>query len=482
MAAIVHVHDILEPPLNRKLFALVLLIVVGLLLRLDGAIRFPFEQDELYTVDEATNLFHTRLQPGIQARPVFFLAEHPLVTHAPHTGVVLRTIPLIFGILGLLMTWSLARRVMNEETALVAVLFAVLCPWHLEASAFGRYYSLLYFLAAAVYWRLPIAYDTDRARDYAWALIPLLIGAWTHPSFVFPVAGAVLVVMSVTREGVFQWRWPSRTAWLVLWGPFLAVSAAIIGAIRVLHTSTTVANGGDRGLLATLRLIPAMVDWMTPILFAAAVAGAIVLIASRVPERRRMGWMALIGSICMFVALFLLSFKTAIYADYGIAALPLMLVAAASAVQWIAESVAPQRQTAVLWTVALLLVVGMLPSAVSYLSDGTRFDYRGAYARIERDAPTVAVFTTPIVLQREYAPNLRAYEFPTTTARLDSLLAKEGDVWAVVSVKRYGIVGDDTGEIARWLRARCRQVDSYQRPRLDYRLYQVDLWRCTQTP
>jgi uncharacterized membrane protein len=448
----------------------------------EGAVRFPFEQDELYTVDEATNLFHTRLQPGIQARPVFFLAEHPIVTHAPHTAIVLRTLPLIFGVLGLWVTWALARRVMDEQAALVAVVLAVLCPWHLYASAFGRYYSLLYFLAAAVYWRLPIAYDTDRPKDYLWALLPLLVGAWTHPSFVFPVAGAALVVMSISREGTVRWRWPSRTAWLTLWGPFLVVSALIVVAIKVLHTSTTVANGGDRGLLATLRLIPAMVDWMTPVIFAAAVAGAIVLMTSLAPERRRMGWMALIGSICMFVALFVLSFKTAIYADYGIAALPLVLVAAASTIQWIAESVAQQTRTAVLWTVTALVVVAMLPSTVSHLSDGTRFDYRGAYARIEREAPSVAVFTTPLVLQREYAPNLRAYEFPTTTTRLDSLLAKEGDVWAVTSVKRYGIIGDDTGAIAHWLRERCRQVDSYQRPRLDYRLYQVDLWRCTENP
>ena len=34
-------------------------------------------------------------------------------------------------------------------------------------------------------------------------------------------------------------------------------------AIQRSHGTANVANGGDRGLMATLRLIPAMVDWMT---------------------------------------------------------------------------------------------------------------------------------------------------------------------------------------------------------------------------
>jgi hypothetical protein len=41
------------------------------------------------------------------------------------------------------------------------------------------------------------------------------------------------------------------------------------------------------------------------------------------------------------------------------------------------------------------------------------------------------------------------------------------------------MVGDDTGEMARWFWQNCRKKSEYQRPRLDYRIYRVDLWRCT---
>src|SRR5690242_10725347 len=86
---------------KRKTSVLVAIILVAALVRAYGLFAFPFEQDELYTVDEATNLFHTKLLPGIQARPVFFLMEHPIMVSLPHTPVVLRAIPFIFGILGI---------------------------------------------------------------------------------------------------------------------------------------------------------------------------------------------------------------------------------------------------------------------------------------------------------------------------------------------------------------------------------------------
>lgn len=464
--------------MKHKTSVLVAILLLAAVVRVYGVWTFPFEQDELYTIDEATNLFHTKLLPGIQARPVFFLIEHPIMVLLPHAPTILRALPFIFGMLGIWATWALARRTFGDRAAVVAALLVAISPWHMYASGFGRYYSLLYLLAALVYWRLPRAYDSDRPGDYLSTLVPLLIGTWTHPSFVFPVAAAAVAVTLVSHDGLVRWQWPSRTAWTYLWLPFFSCSLLVLGVTRLMHHVSTVANGEDRGLFATLRLIPAMVDWMTPTIFVAGALGALLL-AGRGGASRRFGVMALFGVAGMVIALFLLSFRTAIYADYGISALPLVLVSAAGLVQWIANAVIPERQGGVVALLLALLVIGVLPSALSYLSDGTRFDYRPAFAQIAAHGPQDAVFTWPIILQRAYAPHLRSYELPTTAARLDTLLQREHDAWVVTSVKRYGIVGDDRGEIAAWLSDHCRQVTTYQRPRLDYRMYRVDLWRCT---
>lgn len=454
-------------------------MVLAIVLRVYEVFRFPFEQDELYTIDEATNLFHTHLLPGIQARPFFFLLEHPFVTSLPTTAPWLRLLPLLFGVAGVLVTWRLARDLAGPIAGIVALILITISPWHLYVSGFARYYSLLYLLAALVYWGLPRAYDADRPGPYVGVLIPLFLGAWTHPSFVFPMVGAALAVSFVQRDNSVRFRWPTRTAWVWLWGPFVALSAVVLVAMRVLHHNADVANGGDRGLLATLRLIPAMVDWMTLLVAASAVAGVILLIRSGDSERRRFGWVAVSGSVFTLVALFALAFRTAIYADYGVAALPLVIVAAAFPVAWLADRLPASVATVGAAAVAWILIVGILPSTASHMSDGTRFDYRPALSQINATEPSIEVLTWPIAIQRAYDPALHSREIPTRAAALDSALARYQDLWAVTSVKRYGIVGDDTGEMAVWLRQNCRQKGEYQRPRLDYRIYRVDLWRCT---
>jgi len=89
-------------PMKHKTYILVAILLIATLVRAYGIWAFPFEQDELYTIDEATTLFHTKLLPGIQARPVFFLMEHPIMVSLPHTPVVLRAIPFISA------SWALA--------------------------------------------------------------------------------------------------------------------------------------------------------------------------------------------------------------------------------------------------------------------------------------------------------------------------------------------------------------------------------------
>src|SRR6185437_11642818 len=132
--------------------------------------------DELYTIDEATNLFHTRLLPGIQARPFFFLVEHPFLKLASPTEPFVRFLPLIFGVAGVWVTWRLARDLAGPVAGFMALVLVTISPWHLYASGFARYYSLLYLLAALVYWQLPTAIDSDRPQRYLAVLIPLFLG------------------------------------------------------------------------------------------------------------------------------------------------------------------------------------------------------------------------------------------------------------------------------------------------------------------
>jgi 4-amino-4-deoxy-L-arabinose transferase-like glycosyltransferase len=472
------VSDHVPPPSAAALrTAVVAIVLVGAALRLAGLTTFPYEQDELYTRHEATYLFESRLRPGIEARPLYYLVQHALLLVAPAGPLALRVLPFLCGVLGIWITWRLGRRAFGTAAGLLAATFVAVNPWHLHASGFARYYAALYVLAAAAFLLLPRAYDGERPRDYIAALAVLVAGTLTHPSFVVPMIGVVVALTVVDRDGRVAWRWPSARGWRLLWGPYAAFLVVAYLALRLAAPEGALQNWGGRGTAATLRLVPAMVQWMTPVMFAAAAAGAALALAHPADGWRRHGAITLVGGLSTVGLLLLASTRTDVYADYGMALLPLVFVAAGGLFQWV---VAPLGARAVPWlaAAAIVLVAGVAPSTVSHLRDGTRFDYRPAFAHIRAAAPTVAVLTEPIALQREYAPELRAYALRARTAYLDSALARERDLWVVTAVQRYGIVGDDGGALRRWLIEHCRLSATHERPRLDYRTYRVDLYRC----
>src|SRR3954469_21272860 len=81
------------------------IVAVGALLRWYTIVKFTWDQDELYTIQEARDLFQTKLPPGINARPLYYLLQHPLLSLLPQTTVMLRLLPFAFGTLGLWVTW-----------------------------------------------------------------------------------------------------------------------------------------------------------------------------------------------------------------------------------------------------------------------------------------------------------------------------------------------------------------------------------------
>jgi hypothetical protein len=383
---------------------------------------------------------------------------------------------LVCGIAGLWVTWLLGRRIGGDLGGLTAATLVAISPWHLYTSGFARYYAFLYLLAAAALLVLLTAYETDQRRHYLAALGLLLLGSATHPSFLFPLPGIVLGLALVTADGRLGWRWPSRAAWQWLWGPYAAALVLAIVVLKLTGNEGAVRNWGGRGLVASARLLPAIVQWMTPTRFVAAAAGAVAAAAQRDARVRRWGWAAALGAAGTLAVILAASFRTNVYADYATPMLPLVFVSAGVLVALAAAPLPRPGLSAAIAT--LVLAAGVLPSTVSHLLDGTRFDYRPAYARIAADAPQVAVLAEPIILQRHYAPALRGLALRPRGAYLDSTLARERDLWAVIAMQRYGIVGDRGDTLRDWLAGHCRAVAAFERPRLDYRRYRVELHRC----
>jgi hypothetical protein len=462
---------------RRVPWALASILALAAALRLPGLWRFPLEQDELYTVWESRLLWDVPLQPGIDARPLYFLLQNALFRVLPDSPAALRAAPFVFGMLGVWLAWRVGTRVIGPFAGALAAFLVAVSPWHLHASGMARYWSLLFLLSALFLLSLSRGYDTDRPRWFLAALAALLAGMLTHPTFLFPAAGAALGASLVTPDGRTGWRWPSRRAWAWLWVPFPAAAAVQFAALQLAGRGDAVRNWGGRGWMASVRLVPAMVEWLTPAVVAAGVIGALLLAREPDPARRRWGMMTVCGCAAAIVLLMAASTRTDVYADYAVAMLPLLLVSAGALAQLAAERMRAGGATAVA-VLAALLGAAVLPGVASHLSDGTRFDYRPAFRHLERRAPGRLVLSWPVIVQRHYAPGLRGAELRPDPAGLDAWLAAEGEVWVVASVKRHGIVMDESGSLAAWLARRCRLDAAWQRPRWDYRVHRVEVWRC----
>ena len=208
----------------------------------------------------------------------------------------------------------------------------------------------------------------------------------------------------------------------------------------------------------------------------AALLGGLTLWRSAHGPDRRWGAAIVSGMAVGAVLLMVASTRTDVYADYAMAALPLAFLGTGAAVQRLAEAARGGVPLAAPGLV-LVLLAAVLPGTASHLSDGTRFDYRPAYAWLSQHAAGDQVFGSPVAQQRAYAPGLRFKEFDGRPAQLDSALAAEGRVWAVASYHRRGLISGGWA-VRDWLRAHCRPRLVTERPRLDYRTYRVELLEC----
>jgi hypothetical protein len=465
------------PATPRERWALAGILVAAIALRVWGLATFPLDQDELYTAAEARDLWHVALWPGIHARPAFFLLQHALLWIVPPTPLGLRAAPFLFGVLGVAAVWMLARRVFGPAAALSAAVLVSLSPWHLFESGFARYWSLLFLLGALFPLALWEAYGRGRNRDFAVALAVLAVGTATHPSFVFPAAGAALGVTLVRADGRLGWRWPSRRAWVRLWLPYAALLVAGWFALKLTGHGGAMQNWSGRGIDATLRLIPAIAEWLGPAVAVAAVLGAAAALASADAGRRRWGMMAACGGGVTLAALLFAATRTDVYADYAVAMLPLAFVSAGGLVASITERMTSGRAWAAAAATAVVCAA-MLPATASQLSSGTRFDYRPAFAYLRRHAQGNTVMAWPAVIADHYAADLRPRELRMQAPILDRTLAESGELWIVASVQRYGMLRDDDGAVTAWLARHCTAEASFEHPRWDYRIYRVVVHRC----
>jgi hypothetical protein len=455
-----------------------LLLLVALGLRLPGLWQFDLWQDEIYSIYEARELYDSRIGPGgMELRQLYFLMLHPLAEAFPRTAWLLRLPSLLFGLLGIVATWALARNLFGRWAAVVAAVLVTIFPLHINESQSIRYWSLIFLFGALFTNALLRAMEADSPRDYTRALVWLLLASVTHPTFMVLAAGMVLGAHLVRPQGGFGFAWPSRMAWRRLWLPYLGIMLVMFAVLLMLFPVRRMV-GEAAGSVA--RILPAIAVAVTPPLGATVAVALARLWRSRAPTPQRVVGM-LIGGLGLAGAVLAIGRtldQLPISILYLFGAFPLLFAAVGALVPSLSPDGSRQRSIAV----GLLVILGasLLPSTISHLRDGTRFDYRPALARIVREDPNGTVLIWPLIEATWYAPGLKAVELRSTTsvAKIDSLARANPGLWVVTSRRRYGTVTDADGSKTRWLQHACREVETTETLRFDWDVYAVTVYRC----
>jgi hypothetical protein len=449
--------------------------------RLPGLAGLSLETDELGTIWDATRLAGPSVNgPGILARPVYYVLQHLLLSLGPASPLALRIPALVFGLVGVWATWWVGTRLFGGAAGTVAALLVALSPWHQYASQFARYWTLVYLLAVLGYYLLIRTRIDPRPRTLVLTALVLALGALTHPTFVLPMVGAVLalhILPPATPGDAWRLRLPTADAWRWLWIPLVVAVGGWIVGLKLTGNAGALGNFRGRGLAATIGAVLGMVQWVTPEVLAAGALGAALLVWRGVDgDERRWGLMALGGLASGGVLIVASGIRNDVYADYGMAMLPLVYLTAGALVGRMVRMPSP-ASPAIAGIAVVTLLVAELPGLASNWRDGMRFDYRPAFAYVEAHGAQRLVLGPSQAMQRHYAPTLQFQELGGTTESLAGALVRTGGYWLIISRHRNGWSGGDE-DMRSWADANCRVMSRSGAARFDYRQYDVDLAWC----
>ncbi|MBC5824656.1 MAG: glycosyltransferase family 39 protein [Candidatus Eremiobacteraeota bacterium] len=152
---------------------------LGLALLLGAFVRFWHITDHSLFLDEAFTLriaalpIHRMLHEiayGDFHPPTFYLATHYLIRLLHWQSWDYRYLSAPFGLLTILATWAMGRRISGPRAAAIAALVVALEPALVEWDRLYRMYSVLVALVAVSWWLLLIACDgRTKNRALAWA-------------------------------------------------------------------------------------------------------------------------------------------------------------------------------------------------------------------------------------------------------------------------------------------------------------------------
>ena len=335
---------------------LILLVVAGAGLRLDGVNGEPLQWDELehyeYTIGFLQRGFPTRaVHPDLplayaHTSELMFVPAAVAALFFDDPRHIMRLPSMCFSVLSIVLVYGMGRRMFGTAAGVIAAAILALSPVSIAMSTFGRYFGQLQFFTLLVVYGLWLTVrGAGRVNRRALAVTSASFAAmyltWEGAAF---LAVGLVLASAVHRR---------RTLFTIAADPAVWIAAAAVGLVLVLQYSHVVLQQSQflwyGTSLSDLRIRP-MWDyptfrpwfyiwessWSLDALLPMTALVAAICLAARHPFRRPLRFLLLIHlTTCVFMA----SFVPAMAWRYTHHLVPLLVVIASAVLVAVARAV-----------------------------------------------------------------------------------------------------------------------------------------------
>ncbi len=214
-------------PVSLERLLVVGIVVVAAILRLAWLGDHSIWYDEAFTVQIARSSWG-HLLPTIRSTdmhpPLYYLIMKTWVGLAGTSEAAIRLPSVVFGIVSVVLTYCLGRRLLSERVGLVAGALLAVSPFSIMASQDARMYALLSVLVLSATLALLIAVERESVPAWSWYAILIAATIYTHYLALFTFAAHGLWILiwhrPVTRS--FLISLGCATLAYLLWIPSIA--------------------------------------------------------------------------------------------------------------------------------------------------------------------------------------------------------------------------------------------------------------------
>jgi len=421
---------------RRPLLAVLLVLGLAALLRVQGLSRWSLDGDELYSYYGVQKLLDGQAEPGVRSYPLGYLLMAGSAALLGLNELGLRAASALCGLLAVAALLLRRRDAVPAGAGIVAALLAALSPWLVYHSQEARFYApLLLFATLATLDALP----GPGQRPWR-ALLFGVLAALCHPSALLLLP--CLVVPALAR------RFPLRAV--------VAVSAAgaVAGAAWLLWGGSSLPSIVQAALARhalasydTLHLLAGLGYAIGPAALLLVAAGASTALRAPAPGDRLLLACAAVP-VALLLSLSLLA--ASVQQRYAMAAVPALLLLAGRG------AVALAGRPTLRGALVAAAVLAPVPQLWALARDGDRSDMRGTAAWLRDHARPDDIFVADehalldLYFQRQPGwEQASTFEEDLNESKLTGFPRNRHEVWVVLKANRLG--GTYGAEFEAWV-------------------------------